>query len=237
MTKNLTLALLGLTLLPSAVTAQLKETVNFRGAAVKDISGRLKGREYVDYLIDVGAGQSLAVSLDGKAYFNVNPPKSDISLFVGSRDGNTMELRMLPSDGRYIVRVYQMGAARSENQSITYKMTLRLKGKALVPVSGSRDAKMGAYHAKGIIDCTISGKDSQCDALVIRRGRQGEGTATVEFRTGNLVRRVLFIKGQPMASDSPDTFSYRRSGDITTVRFGDKGEETYVVPDALMFGG
>ena len=75
---------------------------------------------------------------------------------------------------------------------------------------------------------------ASCKAGVIRRGR--DGTATVELRGANgLVRNVLFVKGQPVASDSAQPMTSSRQGDLITVRFG--SDERYDVPDALLTGG
>jgi hypothetical protein len=69
---------------------------------------------------------------------------------------------------------------------------------------------------------------------VIRRGR--DGTATVEVRGANgLVRRVLFVKGTPAASDSTAALTSTRQGDLTTVRVG--ADERFEIPDALLAGG
>jgi hypothetical protein len=69
---------------------------------------------------------------------------------------------------------------------------------------------------------------------VIRRGR--DGTATVEVRGANgIVRRVLFVKGAPVASDSPQPLTSTRQGDLTTVRVG--ADERFDIPDVLLSGG
>lgn len=231
--------ILGALAVPTLGFAQLKESVNFRGQASKDIAGRLKGQEYVDYLVDVKAGQSVVVELRGNVFFNFNAPKSDLSMFNGSVGGSKMEPRMVPSDGQYIIRVYQMGAAKSENRSVSYDMTIRIKGTGYKPVPGRMDAKIAgsAFHAMGPVPCELNGKSTKCNAYVIRRDRSGSGTATVEFRAGSVVRRVLFVKGKPMASDSGEAFSFINSGDDTIVRFGDDPTEQFTVPDALIYGG
>ena len=74
----------------------------------------------------------------------------------------------------------------------------------------------------------------ECKAGVMRRGR--DGTATVELRGANgTVRNVLFVEGQPAASDSAQPMTSSRQGDRVTVRFG--SDERYDVPDALLSGG
>jgi hypothetical protein len=69
---------------------------------------------------------------------------------------------------------------------------------------------------------------------VIRRGR--DATATVELRSPKAqVRNILFVKGEPVASDSAQAMSAGRQGDVVTVRFG--SDERYDVPAALLTGG
>ena len=69
---------------------------------------------------------------------------------------------------------------------------------------------------------------------MIRRGF--DGTATVEIPQENSVpRRILFVQGKPVASDSPDPLTSTRQGDVTTVKLG--ADEWYEIPDALVTGG
>ena len=93
--------------------------------------------------------------------------------------------------------------------------------------------------------CTppYDGNPQHCEAGVIRRGI--DGTATVELRgSNNLKRRVLFVKGQPVATDAPDRSGAgagsaklvaTREGDRSIVRVGD--DERYEIPDPLLTGG
>jgi hypothetical protein len=50
-----------------------------------------------------------------------------------------------------------------------------------------------------------------------------------------LLRQILFIKGEPAASNSAQALTSRRSGDTTTVEIG--GDERYEIADALLTGG
>jgi hypothetical protein len=49
------------------------------------------------------------------------------------------------------------------------------------------------------------------------------------------IRRILFVKGVPVASDSPYPMTHARQGDMTTIHLGD--QESVAVPDALIVGG
>jgi hypothetical protein len=52
---------------------------------------------------------------------------------------------------------------------------------------------------------------------------------------GGVMRRVLFVKGQPVASDSAQPMTSTGRGNQITVRFG--SNERYDLPDALLTGG
>jgi len=63
-----------------------------------------------------------------------------------------------------------------------------------------------------------------------------DGTATVEIPQANSVpRRILFVKGKLVASDSPYPVTFSRKGDLTIVTF--ETDERCEIPDALLFGG
>ena len=77
-------------------------------------------------------------------------------------------------------------------------------------------------------------KPQECEAFVIRRGF--DGTATVEIPQGDSVRRrILFVKGKPVASDTQDPMTFSRRDDFTIVTFDT--DERYEIPDALISGG
>jgi hypothetical protein len=195
--------------------------------------------------VRAGAGQTLAVTLKGanaSNYFNVLPPGSkDVGMFVGSTSGNSFA-GVLPADGDYTVRVCLMRSAARRNEASDYTLTISVTGAALAPTPASRDALLPGtpFHASGKIACLPyieqfrGKKPQQCEAFVIRRGF--DGTATVEIPQENSVpRRILFVKGKPVASDSSDPLTFTRQGDVTTVKLG--GDESYEIPDALVGGG
>ena len=221
--------------------AQRSQRVSIEGRGTTSVSGAVRGRQYADYRVPVGAGQAIKVTLRSASksvYFNVNPPRSDVSLYVGSIAGSRMPWRVIPSAGEYVVRVYQMGAAQTSGRVNAFRLAIGVRGTALRPLRSRVDARLPGtpYHARGPVRCSLelTRNRSTCDAYVIR---YGGGSATVEFRAGPIVRRVLFVRGKPKASDSAESFTYAREGDDTTVRFGDGPSEEYTVPDALVYGG
>ena len=76
--------------------------------------------------------------------------------------------------------------------------------------------------------------DAACPANVIRRSF--DGTATVEIRRADgYLRRVLFVNGKPVSSDSPNEISLSRRGDNSVVLIGN--DERMEIPDAFLTGG
>jgi len=217
------------------------ERVQFsQGATSTVIKGKIKGDGDIDYLVRASAGQTLTVTMkttNAQNYFNINPPGSDVSMFVANTSGNNFK-GVLPTDGDYRVRVYLMRPAARRNESSNYTLTISVTGKPLAPVSSSVDAVIPGtnYHASATINCTnsIEKKIGKCEAFVIRRGF--DGTATVEVRlTDGFKRRILFVKGKPVSSDSPEKLSTVRKGDINIVSLGTL--ERFEIPDTLVVGG
>jgi hypothetical protein len=218
-----------------------KEDIRFaNGASEATIKGVLKGDQTVDYRVRAGAGQTLAVALKGsnaQNYFNVLPPGSaDVAMYVGQDGGGYKGV--LPTDGDYTVRVYLMRPAARRNESSNYTLTVGVTGKPLAPVPAAKDALLPGtrFHASATVACTppFDSKPQQCEAFVIRRGF--DATATVEVRGANgLKRNILFVNGDPMASDATEAMTFAREGDSTTVKFG--ADERYALPDALVRGG
>ena len=211
-----------------------------KGASSASLQGKLKGDEMVDYVVRAGAGQTLTVGLkksNSQNYFNVLPPGSnDVAMYVG-QTGNDFK-GVLPTDGDYTVRVYLMRPAARRNETSDYTLTIGVTGKALAALPASQDAVLPGtpFHASAQIACVpfLETKPRQCEAFVIRRGN--DGTATVEIAQPNSGKRlILFVQGKPIASDSQDSLSFSRQGDVTVVKLGT--DERYDVPDALVFGG
>ena len=231
--------------LRAAETGIRTERVKFaKGATSAVIKGQVKGSEDVDYLVRAGAGQTITVSLkvsNRSNYFNVLPPGSkDVAMYAG-QTGEDFK-GVLPADGDYTIRVYLIRAAARRNESSRYTLTVSVTGNALEPVAASKDAVIPGtpYHASAKIVCVPyievfrEKKPQECDAFVIRRGF--DGTATVEIPQENSVpRRILFVKGKPVASDSPYPVTSSRRDDITIVTFDT--DERYEIPDAFIFGG
>lgn len=219
-----------------------QEKVQFaRGASSAVIKGQIKGDTTVDYVVRAAAGQTLSVKLqksNPQNYFNVLPPGSTGSaMFVG--DSGKDYSGTLPTDGDYVVRVYLMRPAARRGERSSYTLTIGVAGKPLVPVDASKDAVMPGtpYHASARIKCVPAFETTQreCDAFVIRRSF--DGTATIDIPGGAEKRSILFIKGEPVASNAlaMDALTFERKGDVTIVKLGTS--ERYEIADALVTGG
>jgi len=244
-------SLLVLLALPLASTAAAagagirQERVQFaKGATSAVVKGHLKGDSDVDYLVRAGAGQTIRVSLKRTNlmnYFNVLPPGSKDVAMYAAQTGEDFTA-VLPTAGDYTIRVYLVRAAARRNESSDYTLTVAVTGQALAPTPASQDAVFPGtpFHASTKIACLPyieqfrDKKSRQCEAFVIRYGF--DGTATVEIPQENSVpRRILFVKGKPVASDSSDPLTFTRQGEVTTVKLGDA--ERYEIHDSLLTGG
>ncbi len=119
---------LAVTLPAGAADTIARRPVALDPAGAATLSGRLRGRETVDYLVPARAGQAIRVVFapgNRSAYFNLLPPAGDTALFVGSTAGNRYE-GVLPADGDYRVRVYLMRNAARRNEATRYTLKLQL---------------------------------------------------------------------------------------------------------------
>jgi hypothetical protein len=217
------------------------ERVQFvKGATSAVVRGQLRGDSDVDYLVNAGAGQTITVSLKSsnpRNYFNVLPPGSKDVAMYAEQTGEDFK-GVLPSDGDYTIRVYLVRAAARRNESSDYTLSIGVTGKALAPIPTSQDAVIPGtpFHASAKISCVpfLATKAQECEAFVIRRGF--DGTATVEIHgSSNFKRRILFVQGKPVASDSSDALSFSRKADLNIVSLG--ADKRYEIPDALLRGG
>ena len=225
----------------ASATGMRSQAVQFaKGATTVQLKGSIKGDAGVDYKVNARAGQTLAVTMkpsNASTYFNILPPGSESAMFIGSTSGVAATVG-LPDDGVYVIRVYLMRNASRRNETSNYSLTVGVTGKPLAPVSAAKDALIPGtrFHASAPMQCTppFETKPAQCEAFVIRRGF--DGTATVEVRGPNsLLRRILFVSGAPVASDSTEAMAHSRDGDRTVVKFG--ADERYDLHDALIRGG
>lgn len=227
---------------PGADAAESKpQDIRFAaGRSGTELKGTLKGEADRVYRLVAGAGQTLHVELvasNGAQNFNIIAPGANEALYRGETAGAQANV-ILPSDGAYRIQTYLMRSAARRNEASNFTLKVSVTGTALPALPGTQDAKVGRtrYHATATVRCKppYVAEITQCDAAVIRRGR--DGTATVVLRGPNqLLREILFVKGQPTASNTAQTMSASREGDTTVVNVD--GQERYDIPDALLTGG
>jgi hypothetical protein len=211
------------------------------GATSKVIEGSIKGSETIDYLVNAKEGQSMNVSLatkHGATYFNILAPhETEVAYFIGNTAGNQFE-GTVPASGDQKIRVYMMRSAARRNERATYRLEIIVSGTGAG--HQSHDAKVAGtdYNATGPVRCWVGvgGPKSSCDMGVKRRGN---GTADVTVtRPGGGTRTIYFEKGTAKGYDESQAdrqkFRWDRAGDETTVQIG---EEAYVIPDAVIYGG
>jgi hypothetical protein len=218
-----------------------KKPIQFAaGASSATITASVVGDETVDYTVRAAAGQTLAVTLKAtgsRPEFNVLPPGSnDVAFFNSSTSGTPSYTGTLADDGTYSIRVYLMRAAARRKEKSSYALTVSITGKPLPALPAAADAlvKGTRYHASAPIPCTPPyASPTQCEAGVVRRGRDGTGTIEITSK-GQVIRRILFVAGKPVASDASDPVSATRNDDLITVSVGD---ERYEIGDLLLIGG
>jgi len=131
-----------------------------------------------------------------------------------------------------------MRNAAHRNEVANFTLTVDVTGQPLAATPAVKDALIPStpFHASAKLACVppFGFNTRECEAFVIRRGF--DGTATVEVRWGEgLKRRILFVKGKPLAADSPEALTAVRTGDVSIVSFG--SDERYEIPDAFLSGG
>ena len=106
------------------------------------------------------------------------------------------------------------------------------------PVGGVRP-EGSAFTATGLAECTLSrdAATGTCEFGVIREGG-GSGTVVVFWPEGGM-RALFFENGAPVRYDRSEAdagkeLSVTRGGDTSSVFVGD---ERYVIPDAVLYGG
>lgn len=126
-------AVLGLTA-PVAM-AQQQSRVQFEaGNDNAAINGTIIGDEYIDYLLGAKKGQKMAVSMipgdsngNGTVYFNIMPPGSTgEAIYNGSIDGLDATGIVLPADGDYTIRVYQMGDDADSGKTTAFMISVAI---------------------------------------------------------------------------------------------------------------
>jgi hypothetical protein len=160
-------------------TAAAVQDLRFaQGVSSTTVSGSITGRDDNRYRVRAKEGQTIKVTLTPRrptTYFNVNPPGSDQSIFVGSNEGNVYEGR-LPASGVYEIVVYQMGGAASDNKQSGYQL------KVAITAGGSGSSTAAASFNAGQAVAIGGARSDALDAVELR---DGPGRGGVVGRVGN----------------------------------------------------
>ena len=123
------LASLGAASLCLPAFAQSRERVKFqKGNDNAYVEGSITGEGYHDYILGARKGQRMGVSLmSDQAYFNILPPgSSGEAIYNSSINGNDATNIVLPADGDYTIRIYQMGAAADGGARTRYGLSMSI---------------------------------------------------------------------------------------------------------------
>jgi hypothetical protein len=143
---SLTAALLMWT---APVLAQEVVPIRFeRGATGSTINGTIQGDEYIDYVLNLAADQTMYATLtvtgtngNGSAFFNVLPAGQDFpALYNGSTDDDRSAEVTFPETGDWAIRVYLMGNDRDTNRTVGYSIDVRVESSGAAPAGGTSAA-------------------------------------------------------------------------------------------------
>ncbi|HEX6219155.1 MAG TPA: hypothetical protein VFZ35_07770, partial [Sphingomicrobium sp.] len=219
-------------------------------------NGFIRGRQYIDYLVTVRRGEQLSVSMTSNnrsAYFNlIAPGQGNVAYYVGSNSNPPNRFDgMAPARGTQRIRVYLYRASGRRGEAASFQLYISTGGPGWgvnpgypnpgypqpgYPQPGYPQPPYPGqgFRPSGSIQCIIPGAfNGQCGASV---QHLGPGAAYVRVRLPNgIVRTITYQNGYAASIDSgPPGGSFvaqKRAGD-TIVQVGN---ETYVIPDALLF--
>ena len=233
--------------MPAPAPAQSQQNVNFaRGQTSTVISGVVRGRQYVDYLVNVRRGEQLSVSMTSNnrsAYFNLLAPgRGNAAYYVGSNSNPTNQFYgVVPARGVQRIRVYLYRASGRRGEWASFQLQISVGGRPgwgggnpILPGPGYPGGPSQGFRPAGTVQCELPGLGfGQCWASV---SHFGPGSAYVQVRARNgIVRTITYQNGQAVSIDSGPpggSFVAARRGNETVVGVGN---EAYYIPDMLLY--
>jgi len=231
--------------IPAPVAAQVQHRLDIpRGTNSRVINGTVSGRQYVDYLVNLRAGQQLSVSMTSNhraAYFDLLAPvHGHVAYYVGSNSNPANRFDgVVQARGTQRIRVYLLRSFGRRADDANFQLYISIGGR---PGWGANPILPGpvypgpsqGFRPGGTIQCIIPGANfSQCQASV---QHLGPGSAYVQVRLPNgIVRTITYSNGAAISIDSGPpggAFVAAKRGNETIVQVGN---EVYVVPDALLY--
>lgn len=195
------------------------------------LEGRISGREVIDYVLPVQAGQVVSVDMqttNGSNYFNILPPGSEAATYIGSSDDNVAQLT-LPAAGDYVIRVYLVRAAARRNEEADYNLYVavnppdfadslaggpdywRVSGLAEGRNLNVRSGPRTVYPVKGKLQngetvqnrgCRMSGDVRWCEVRASGSGLSGWVSAQFLVE-GSAPRQAVMPEGGPNGNGAP----------------------------------
>lgn len=198
------------------------------------VTGTIKGHDYLDYKLNVLSGQTLSVKLSSKttsAFFNVLPPGSnDVAIYNSSGEGNSFK-RVADQSGTYTIRVYLMGAAKSEGRTANFGLTVGLQK----PASGSGSAPR-KYTATGQVRSSKGSLPAGSVMSDFGVNRTGYNKADVYITYPGSTQRILrYDNGKWTCLSSNCSVTYSKKGDDWHVAVN--GTYYFIIPEAVVLGG
>lgn len=172
-------------LIAGIANAQDRVDINFEaGATGTTINGTIVGDEYIDYVLNVGSGQTMYATLsvtgtngNGSVFFNVVPAGQDFpALYNGSSDVDRSAEVTFPESGDWAIRVYLMGNDRDAGKTVGYSIDLNIPASS-EPQAGSLDeeACQSAVRERAASSSAtvLSYETSQANNLAMIRDQYG----------------------------------------------------------------
>jgi hypothetical protein len=204
------------------------------------LDDRIVGVEFVDYLIEAIAGQTLSIEFEANnrfAFFNLIPPATHIAIFSGAMALNPNQWSgVLHDSGVYTMRVFLMRNAARRNEVAEYHVEFELRAPQRRPLGGQVLTKDADFDAAGTVQCSMDADtlESRCGFGVYR----GASSVTVYVeKPGEMPERadrILIYRDSSWIVPRTEFVDAVRRDD--NWKLGLDRREWYLIPDALLAG-
>ncbi|WP_294539133.1 SH3 domain-containing protein [uncultured Rhodoblastus sp.] len=151
------------------------------------IRGGVTGYASIDHVFPAGAGESIEVTIKSSkaSYFNMNPPGSDVAIFIGSSEGSTFS-GVAPTSGDYTARVYLMRNEARRGTTARYTLTIAVGQKSAAKEKGP-DFADGLSGGPDYWEVTGIGPG---DSLSLRQTPSPKGQLIASFANGTALKNL-----------------------------------------------
>lgn len=187
----LCVGLLIATAAPFALAQSGAQRLSFeQGRSSIAVRAAIRGYESMSYLVNVRAGQRIAVTMETSnpsSAFNILRPRSADAVFNGSISGIFSDI-IVPQGGDYVVQVYLMRNAARRNERARF--TLRIEVTGGTPVFAPEPSPDYADGLTGGPDYwEVAGVD-RGDWLNVRARPSARSAILVRLRNGAILRNL-----------------------------------------------